>query len=78
MLGLLGNFFSITHLTNYIGITYVLLKSMIGKIKNLHVFKKINIFHNNLILSQSYAKHLGQWLFLGLKFDGCHTNRLTF
>ncbi len=28
---------SITHLTNYTGIRYVLLKSMIGKIKNLHV-----------------------------------------
>ncbi len=27
----------ITHLTNYTGIRYVLLKSMIGKIKNLHV-----------------------------------------
>jgi hypothetical protein len=32
---------SITHLTNYTGIKYVLLKSMIGKIQILHVFKKV-------------------------------------
>ncbi len=35
---------SITHLTNYTGIRYVLLKYMIEKIKNLHVFRKIKKF----------------------------------